>query len=191
MNDIRSIKDSIIQSICGKDISYAKNFVEQFGEDIDKVDESQGKEFVLILKYILNENDENKLNLLYETFKNRKIDTAIVERELKEYFAKELIGGLYDIEDKQEINPEDLPEELKDIGVPIYDAGTDFNMLICAQWPAEEWEEKEYGKGFINRWKNKSDKFCTSYIRNDMISTVKHNNIVGYMKKHDVCFRIQ
>ena len=47
-------KNKLIETICGKDLSYAKGLIDKFGTDINETEESNAKEFVLLLKKIIH-----------------------------------------------------------------------------------------------------------------------------------------
>lgn len=181
-------KKKLIETICGKDLSYAKGLIDKFGTNINEIEESNAKEFVLLLKKIIETNDENILDTLYKQYESeeyQKINPLLVEQELKEYFAEQLTSDLYELDEINKIANEELPDELKNIGVPVYDAGVDFRMLVSAQ---DTVGQEAYGDKYIDKWKNKSPFFCTSYIRNDMICTCKHSNIFNRLREGAVLF---
>lgn len=131
-----NIKNTIIHMLCGEEIEIkdVKNLIRTYGKNIGEVDEITGKEVILILREIIEADDEKTLKFLYEKYKERdKFDLKEIKNELKQYFCEKLMTDLYKPKEKDLISPNDLPEELKEIGVPVYNAGTDFRMMVSAR----------------------------------------------------------
>lgn len=131
-----NIKDTIIHMLCGKEIEIkdVENLIKTYGKNIEKADETTGKKVILLLKEIIDSDDEDTLKILYERYKEKeKFDLKEIENELKQYYGEKLMIDLYKPIEKDLISQNDLPEELKKIDVPVYNAGTDFRMMLSAR----------------------------------------------------------
>ena len=128
--DFTKKKDIVIKKIFGFDLEYAESIVNKFGEDITKIEESDEKNLVLTLSTILKVKDNKTLRKMYEESDEVLVNKAMVERNLKSAYGKQFNKGLYSLSPQNKIKDEQLREEFK--GLDVYDAGTDFKMIITS-----------------------------------------------------------
>lgn len=184
--DIRQKKKAVLLKLFGQDYSYTQDILEKYGEDINSIDDGDEKDFVIALKEIMALEDEETLRQIYNECESiGLIDKTLVERELRTAFGKKFNEGLYEVKDEDSIETKDLPEELKGLNLDVYDAGTDFKMIITSVAPYVKDEPDNY-KADWNRPKISSQHFCASYIRNDMLKRADMPHICyGFTKMKD------
>ena len=157
---------AILEKIFGQDIDKTQAIISAYGENIeelaDKEENTEIIDYVRTLKLIMQEENEEILSNMYEKADIvRNVNTELMETKLKSAYCKELNEGLFKI-----------TEETPKVGENIYEAGTDFDMIITsvAAYYHNEPEnyERDWNKSLIS-----TQHFCTSYIRNDMMGTAK------------------
>lgn len=164
---IRQRKNAVLQKIFGHDLKYSKSIIKRFGEDIESIQHSGIKDYVRALNEIMKIKDPNILQQIYEKCESLQIDKGTLERNLKNEYCKLFNKGLYKIKE------EDLIPGYSN----VYDAGTDFKILMTSVAAfsgsgkiinySEDW----------NRPAISTQHFCASYIRNDMIGTAPIHSI--------------
>lgn len=177
--DIEEIKGAVLQKLFGQSIEYSKEIIKIFGEDIQNLHDCDEKDFVICLIEIMN---LNSIDTLKEVYKNCDeiglIDKTFMKDSLKEEYFREYKETLYTPSEKQKIvnNQIDTNNFLENEfeGLEVYNAGTDFCMLISS---ILSMENINYKQGW-NRPKLDPNYFCTSYIRNDMLGIIGHGDIV-------------
>jgi len=170
MNDsqatVEDKKDIVVQKIFGHNLEYAKSLLERFGEDIDNIENEDLKDYIHCLEAIGNIEDEATLKTIFEECDFLQTDKISVERALKTEYTKLFNKDLYTPK------PEDLVEGYTN----VYNAGTDFKMIITAVGAYCENNDQDYRESW-NRPAIATQHFCTSYIRNDMIGTAEVQSI--------------
>lgn len=168
--NIEEKKKAVLLKLFGQDYSSVRNLLEKYGEDIESLEDCDEKYFIIALKEIMALEDEDILIQIYsECEEVGLIDKTLVERELKRSFGKKFNEGLYKIKEEDLIAEEDLPEELKGLNLNVYDAGTDFKMIITSVAPYSQEKPSDF-KADWNQSTIASQYFCASYIRNDMLA---------------------
>lgn len=164
--NIKEKKEAVMQKIFGIGIEEARSEVRKFGNNIEDIQDEELKIYIKSIQRIVDLQDSE---LLIELFNNVKgvesVNPILIERMLKNEYGKMYNKDLFRIED----------------GTPVegysnvYEAGTDFKMLITSVAPYAENQPDNYYKDW-NRPSLWSQFFCASYIRNDMIghATVPH-----------------
>ena len=157
---------ALLQKIYGHDIEYAKTIIEKFGEDIENIDDSDVKDYVRSLKLICDLDDETAIREIYDSCDTVEINRLEIERELKNEYGKKFNEGLFVPQDGRLVDGMDN----------VYEAGTDFKMIITAIGAYSGISPDDYKEDW-NRPTIASQHFCSSYIRNDMIGTAPIKNI--------------
>ena len=153
--NIKEKQESILLKIYGQNIQEA----EKFGEDIDKIQDEELKKYIKNLIKILEINNSDELNKLYEQIKEEKIvNPLLIEKRLKIEYWKLYNNDLFKIKDAIKLQDEEN----------LYSAGTNFKMIITSVAPFVYNEIENYKKDW-NRPSIGSQHFCASYIRNDML----------------------
>lgn len=164
-------KNAVFMKIFGIDIKVVNNFIEKFGQDIDNIDEPDLKNLIYSLKSIMQLDDPEILRTIYEQCEEVSlISPKEIEARLKKAYGKKFNEGLYTPKEGDVVEENKLPEELRKLGVKVYDAGIDFKMLITSIGAYVHNSPQNFQEDW-NRPALKSQFFCTSYIRNDMIGT--------------------
>lgn len=169
--DIDEIKEAVFLKIFGQSKEYSDEIIKLFGEDIQNLHDCDEKDFIICLKEIMKLNDIEVLKKIYANCEEvGLIDKTYMVQSIKREYFKEYKETLYlpyekKSTEKNPINTNDsLEKEFE--GLEVYDAGTDFCMLVSKVRYEEEFTNLK------NSWyrpNNISQHFCASYIRNDMI----------------------
>ena len=159
-------KETVIQKIFGHDITYAESIINRFGEDIKNINDGDSKDYVESLKLIKEIEDIETLEEIFNQCDFIQTDKNIVERTLKNEYGKLFNEGLY----------KPKKEDLVDKKLNIYEAGTDFKIIMTSIGAYYNTEIKEYKEDW-NRPALATQHFCASYIRNDMIGAAPINHI--------------
>jgi glycosyltransferase involved in cell wall biosynthesis len=88
---------------------------------------------------------------------------------LKTAYGKKFNEGLYTPQEENIIKEDELPKEFKGLGLKVYDAETDFKMIITS---VGAYAKKGSVENFKKDWNMPyivSQHICTAYIRNDML----------------------
>ena len=153
---------AVLEKIFGQDIDKTQSIISAFGENIeelaDKEENAEIIDYIRTLKLIMQEENEEVLSNMYkEVDVTSNINTELMEAKLKSAYCEKMNEGLFQI-----------TEETKKIGENIYEAGTDFRMIITSiaafNHNQPENYERDWNKSLIG-----TQHFCTNYIRNDMM----------------------
>lgn len=168
-DSISQKKLAVLEKIYGQSLEYSEMIIKKYGQDIEKIQDGDYKDYIQSIKAILEVEDPSILEEIYENCKEiENIDKIDIEEGIKSEYGKLFNEGLFSVEQGEKI------EE------GIYDAGTDFKMIITSLG-AFHYEGID---NYANNWNRPAiaaQHFCASYIRNDMIGTAPVNNI---------CYRI-
>ncbi|MBR3134467.1 MAG: hypothetical protein IKG56_03305 [Clostridia bacterium] len=154
-------RQAVFQKIFGHDSSYAIRMISKYGEDIENIDDCDMKDYIRAIKLISEIDDESLLQEIFERCDFAELDKVWAERELKTAYFEKYIEDLY-------VVPQN--EDEKAATDNIYEAGTDFKMIITAVGAYSGTSPDDYKEDW-NRPAIASQHFCASYIRNDMIGT--------------------
>jgi len=170
MSPLDRKKLAVLEKVYGQNLKDAEEFVRLFGEDIENISlldrrSIMCQEYIHSLKAVLDIKDEELLNVIYEECKTLEISEVNPIRmlgELKSVYTKEFNAKLFNIENAERIDT--------DSGVEMYNAGTDFSMIITSVGAYYKSSIENFSQSW-NRRSKTSQGFCTSYIRNDMLGT--------------------
>ena len=164
-------KNAVFIKLFGVEKRIVEKFICQFGQDIENIDEPDLKCFIKSLDAIMQVEDQQTLQTIYEECEEVSLMSPTdIKIKLKTAYGKKFNEGLYIPKEEDIIEEEQLPEELRNLGVKVYEAGTDFKMILTSiaayvyNSPKnfqEDWNRPSLGSQF----------FCTCYIRNDMRGT--------------------
>lgn len=162
-------KEAILQKIFSHDFNFASLILRKFGDDIENIENSYEKDYVRSLKAILGIVDDDILTEIYEKTKEiQLVDKTIMQNGLKELYNKEYNRDLFQIKQNARVDEQNLEDDLN--GLEVYDAGTDFKMIVTSIAPFLGNTPDNF-KTDWNRPAISTQHFCTSYIRNDMLGT--------------------
>lgn len=169
--DISKKKLAVLEKIFGQDLNGTYAILTKYSTDIEAISDENLKDYVKSLQIIYNSNDGALLEKIYAEVKTVELVNQIgIEKELKTEYGKLLNEGLLKIDDNL--------IQLNELGSNIYDAGTDFKIIMTSVGAFVD--EKKNRTDYYEDW-NRADiacqHMCTSYIRNDMIGTAPINNI--------------
>ena len=157
-------KTAVLEKLFGQDIKEAQEIVSKYEESIDKIENKECKTYVKALKEIITTNDKQMLEKIFDKTKETKnIDLIQMERTLKTEYGKLLNNDLLTTKELEK------NEEYEN----VYEAGTDFKILMTSVGAYSREETKNYKEDW-NRPAISSQHFCTSYIRNDMLRYGTH-----------------
>ena len=158
---LESKKEATIQKLFGHSLSYAKEMLHKYGKDIENIDDCDMKDYIRALKLIDEIEEIDLLEQIFEKCNFAELDRASAERNLKIAYLKTYLGDLYVPKEEDRVEGEKN----------VYDAGTDFKILLTsvgAYYGGEKiWNyNKSWNMPIIS-----TQHFCASYIRNDMLGT--------------------
>lgn len=150
---------AVLQKIFGQNPTDVENLIRKYGQDINFIENQDLKDYVKCLKAIMSAGP-NELNRIYREVQIvEKVHKLSIERSLKFEYGKQFNDGLFCIDKDQKYDGK------------LVDAGTDFKMLITSVSAFVKNDIINNEKENWNKRNLASPHFCTSYIRNDMIST--------------------
>lgn len=166
-DDIEEKRLAVLEKIFGQDIETTESFLSQF-KNIEELEESGVKAYLKALKMIFDVNNPTELEEIYRGCQSVDIiDKQIVTRAIKSEYAKIFNKDLFNPEMATKVEGEEN----------VYEAGTDFRMIVCVQVTntANQMSHtlKDFNKGAKQEWNMPnvtSQYMATSYIRNDNIA---------------------
>ena len=171
-SDPKQIISAIIWKQFGIDYATAEKLSIEFSneENDEKIDK-----FKALINYAKEKDlGSELLKNIYNsvTQENGIVDKINIRKKYKSKYEKEISSTLLKIDD--------LPQKELEDGTIVYDAGTDFSMLITAISPYVNNEDSENSKENWNRKDLGSEHFCASYIRNDMLGVCSSTEGIYY-----------
>ena len=161
-DDNENKKEAVLQKIFGISLKEAKEEVEKFGEDIEKVEDEELKSYIKSLNEIVNLDIGNVLENIFNNVPEvKQVNTILIERMLKNEYGKMYNEGLFTIDNARRV----------DGYTNVYTAGTDFKMIITSIGAFVENQIDNYYEDW-NRKNIATQHMCTCYIRNDMLGCV-------------------
>ena len=158
-DNIENKIEGVLQKIFNISTSEAEEQVSKFVEDIDCIKNEELKRYIKSIKKIINLTDPKLLDELFNNVAEIENNNIIInERMLKNEYGILYNRGLFRVENAQKIDDQ----------FNMYDAGTNFKMIITSVAPYIKNQPENYYKDW-NRPAIESQHFCTSYIRNDMM----------------------
>lgn len=139
-----------------------------YGEDIHLIENETLKKLFHFIKTVVECEDKDKLEEIYNNIVPTQLDTYKLESLLKNEYLK-----LYN---KILLDPKTLPQDENG----LYDAGVEFNIITTSVGAYHAVKPENY-KTDWNRPSLASPHFCASFIRNDMLGTAPvHNVLYGF-----------
>ena len=164
-SNISECKEALLEKAFNHGLGIAQDLVKKYGIDISKIEDEALKEYIIALTEIVNLDDINILKETYKSIEPSKIKVPnifAVEKLLKREYARQYNQELFKVENAAKIEK---------LGENVYDAGTDFDMIITSIGAYHKGNPSEnYNKDW-NRPVLATQHFCCSYIRNDMMRT--------------------
>ena len=163
----------LLEYLYNLDIEQAKTLIQRYSSDLQELSvnaENAGlQKNIEQIQEILSCTDEKEIVEFFNNpeYKKTQLDGIKLEQQLKRAYANEYNISLTQLEDMHVID-EDLQTKFGLQDFEVYNAGTDFNMLISSVAPYNS----NYPENFCDDWNRKetvSQGFCCSYIRNDML----------------------
>lgn len=156
---IEKKQEGILLKIFGQGREETKKLIEKFGEDIDKIENENLKDYIKCLQEILKIEDGDVLEKIFQNVDEiETLNPLLMERRLKTEYFKLYKKDLFKAEDAKILSEEDN----------MYSAGTDFKMIITSVGAYCKNNILNYEEDW-NRASISSQHFCASYIRNDML----------------------
>jgi len=176
IDDIDNIKTTILMRSYGIKLDYAKSIIAKF--NLNGIDFDQDNNYISMYKsiyYVVNETDVKKLFQIYDNISNNcdfsldYMTISLFENGMRDIFLRHLTDSTF------KCNKENY--EVQD-GVKIYDAGTDFKIILTsvgAYKPKME-TQPNYSQ-YWNKNSIRSHGNCCSLIANNNLSTATIRNI--------------
>lgn len=166
--DINIKRKAVLEKIFGQDWYYSKYY------DVENLQNENIKKYIQCIYKIQSIKDPKILeNIYYKCSEQIKVDEITIKKDIRSEYGKLFNNGLFRIEDAQKIKGQDN----------IYEAGTDFKMIIHSRARVRDDEKfQDYYEDWnrSRKYMKFADYFCASYIRNDMISGVSITDFVTY-----------
>lgn len=139
LSDLDRIRCGLIEAKYGMSLEKAKILCNAFGESIDQIEQSEETRIIKELKYILQENDVEKLRKinLDEDYANYEGTINIVPN-LKNAYLQKYQETLYQINEEDYIGMQSVKTKGKKIDVKVYNVlgknndRADFNMILTS-----------------------------------------------------------
>ena len=175
-DDIDNIKTAILMRSYGIQLGYAKSIIAKF--NLDGIDFDKDNNYISMYRSIynvVNEADVNKLFQIYDNISNNfdfsldYMTISLFENGMRDIFLRHLTNSTF------KCNNENY--EVQD-GVKIYDAGTDFKIILTSVGAYKP--EMETQSNYSQYWNNNSIRShgnCCSLIANNNLSTATIRNI--------------
>ena len=139
LNELDRIKYAIVEAKYGMSLKKAHVLCSVFGEDCDKIEQSEETRIITELKIILEETDVDKLrNISLDEVYENYIGTINIFSNLKNAYLKKYQENLYHINEQDYIGSQSVKLKGKKANVKIYNVlgkdnnRTDFNMILTA-----------------------------------------------------------
>lgn len=165
---------AILELMYGIDISEAKNLIEKYGKDIDKIDSDKHKDLLIVLRGIrsileckdINEKSEAVLSEKLETIECKNI--AELEASCLNMYADLYQETLYQPKEEDKV---DIVAEYEGEKIDVYEVKGDFNMFIRIDGATTgKYREPENFDEKLSKPKTDKHGNCKSYIGNDSLS---------------------
>lgn len=175
-DDLDEKKYGVLLKTFGITIEEASKIVEIYGDDIETIKDENVKAYVNSISEIMHLNDIETLETIYnlKSIDIKEKNPILMESRIKRAFGELYNEKLLDVKKLERVDGYD----------EMYNAGTDFNMVITMVGAYDKCNNgKKYSANLKEDWNRPSlgvQHFCASYIRNDMIGTVNSNEAVCY-----------
>ncbi len=180
---------AILEMMYGIDIEEARNLIEKYGKDIDKIDVDKYGRNVIVLKGIKRilecENigekyEENKSIIDNELEEIHYENIADLEKDCTDMYAQMYQEILYHPQESQKLGT----VEYEGTKIKVYEVQGDFNMFVRAEGACDNtYDEPE---SFAEKLDNPSTQYhgnCKSFIRQDSIGIANSKGVkFGYSR---------
>lgn len=184
-DDINNIKTAILMRSYGIQLGYAKSIIAKF--NLDGINFDRDNNYISMYRSIyniVNETDVSKLFQIYDNISNNcdfnldYMTISLFENGMRDIFLRHLTNSTF------KCNNENY--EVQD-GVKIYDAGTDFKVILTSVGAYKP--EMETQLNYSQYWNSNSIRShgnCCSLIANNNLSTATIRNIcLGFSNFED------
>lgn len=184
-DDINNIKSTILMRSFGIQLDYAKSILEKFNLNGIKFDKDNNYISMYRSIYnVVNETDVNKLFTIYDNISNNcefsldYMTISLFENGMRYIFLRHLTSSTFKCDGNN--------YEIQD-GVKIFDAGTDFKVILTSVGAYKP--EMETQLNYSQYWNSNSIRShgnCCSLIANNNLSTATIRNIcLGFSNFED------
>lgn len=174
--NIVNIQKALLWKSYGISLNEAKSIVSKYQVgNIEITDENRATmQIYLSLYKIVTEKDAEKLIKIFDEYSEQKeisfnyLEPVLIESELRDMFLLEL--------NKVALKTDKTPFQLVD-GIPIYNAGTDFKVIMTSVGAYQGKIKVANYKEYWNSPHIRSHGNCCSLVANNNLSTATINNI--------------
>ena len=174
--DLTRKKEALLYKLFGHDINYTEKILRLYGQDAESIENQDLKSYILALKEIMKVPYNETIEKIYQEMPEIEFDDVnkiLIEKSISNEYEKLYNNGLLKV------------EGLEAIEENVYNAGTDFNILMTSIGAYYHADINNYNEDW-NRPSLSSPHICCSYIRNDMIGTAPiHNICYGFSKMEE------
>lgn len=184
-DDINNIKSTILMRSFGIQLDYAKSILEKF--NLNGIEFDKDNNYISMYRSIynvVNETDVNKLFTIYDNISNNcefsldYMTISLFENGMRDIFLRHLTSSTFKCDGNN--------YEIQD-GVKIFDAGTDFKVILTSVGSYKP--EMETQLNYSQYWNSNSIRShgnCCSLIANNNLSTATIRNIcLGFSNFED------
>ena len=184
-DDINNIKSTILMRSFGIQLDYAKSILEKF--NLNGIEFDKDNNYISMYRSIynvVNETDVNKLFTIYDNISNNcefsldYMTISLFENGMRDIFLRHLTSSTFKCDGNN--------YEIQD-GVKIFDAGTDFKVILTSVGAYKP--EMETQLNYSQYWNSNSIRShgnCCSLIANNNLSTATIRNIcLGFSNFED------
>lgn len=192
LSNIDRIKYAIIEAKYGMSLEKAKYLCNAFGQDIDKIEQSEDTRVIKELKYILQNKDIDSLRKisLDENYANYE-GTINIIANLKNAYLHKYQETLYQINEEDYIGMQSIWTKKKDANIRIYNAleknndRAEFNMILTALGGIYPYghDYDDYKADWDRADENHS--ISCSYIGNDFLGVVWEDCLLAFSDVKD------
>ena len=192
LSNIDRIKYAIIEAKYGMSLEKAKYLCNAFGQDIDKIEQSEDTRVIKELKYILQNKDIDSLRKisLDENYANYE-GTINIIANLKNAYLHKYQETLYQINEEDYIGMQSIWTKKKDANIRIYNAlgknndRAEFNMILTALGGIYPYghDYNDYKADWDRADENHS--ISCSYIGNDFLGVVWEDCLLAFSDVKD------
>ena len=176
VKNITNIQNALLLKSYGISLGTAKSIISKFrARNIEITDDNRDTmELYLSLYKIVTEKDAGKLIRIFDEFSAKKetnfnyMQPVLIESELRDMFSQEL--------NKVTFKTTDQPQTVID-GINIYDAGTNFKIIMTSVGAYQDGLEIEDYSEYWNSPHIRSHGNCCSLIANNNLSTAQIRNV--------------
>lgn len=184
-DDINNIKSTILMRSFGIQLDYAKSILKKF--NLNGIEFDKDNNYISMYRSIynvVNETDVNKLFTIYDNISNNcefsldYMTITLFENGMRDIFLRHLTSSTFKCDGNN--------YEIQD-GVKIFDAGTDFKVILTSVGSYKP--EMETQLNYSQYWNSNSIRShgnCCSLIANNNLSTATIRNIcLGFSNFED------